>query len=80
MTKELVIYMLKTWKDKTRFRTIKSAPNQIWVPKDKIIYIADILSNKGETPTMIPRQWMFTTHNERKVYHYKKFEILCHML
>ena len=39
-----------------------------WVPKDKIIYVADILDGATETPIMVPGQWMLTTHDGRKAY------------
>ena len=40
----------------------------IWVPKSKIIYVADILNGATETPVMVPGQWMLTTHDGRKAY------------
>ena len=36
----------------------KSGPNKIWVPKDKIIHVADIFSSKAETPVMVPGLWL----------------------
>ena len=47
--------------------TNKKGPRK-WVPKDKIIYLADILSSSIETPIMVPGQWMFATHDGRKAY------------
>src|ERR1044072_2502402 len=41
---------------------------RIWVPKDKIIYVADILSSSIKTPIMVPGQWMFATQDGRKAY------------
>ena len=50
------------------FRTNKRGPKKIWVPKDKIIPVADVLDNRQDTPIMVPRQWFLTTHDMRKVY------------
>lgn len=36
-------------------KTNPKGSRKIWVPKDKIIYVADILSNGVETPVMVPR-------------------------
>lgn len=60
--------MLKIWKENTRFKTRKSIPNQMWVPHNKIIYLADILKNKVETPVMVHGQQIITIHDRRKVY------------
>ena len=35
-------------------KTNKPGPKKIWVPKDKIIYVADIFSSKAKTPVMVP--------------------------
>src|ERR1044072_4799748 len=48
-------------------RTNNRGPRK-WVPKDKIIYVADILSSSIETPIMVLGQWMFATHDGRKAY------------
>lgn len=32
----------------------KKGPKKIWVPKDKIVYLADILSSQIETPILVP--------------------------
>src|ERR1044072_5277875 len=39
-----------------------------WIPKNQIVYIADILDNASETPVMVPGQWLFATHDGRKAY------------
>src|SRR5580765_6156302 len=47
--------------------TNKRGPRK-WVPKNKIVYLADILDSSTETPVMVPGQWMLTTHDWRKAY------------
>ena len=49
-------------------KTNKSGPKKIWVPKDKIIHVADIFSSKSETPVMVPGLWLLTTHDRKKAY------------
>ena len=49
-------------------KTNKSGPKKIWVPKDKIIQVADIFSSKAETPVMVPGLWLLTTHDGKKAY------------
>lgn len=36
---------------------------QRWVPKNKIIYVADILSNKVATPILESGNWILSAHN-----------------
>ena len=43
-------------------------PKKIWVPKDKIIFVADVLNSSIETPVMVPGLWVLTTHDGKKVY------------
>ena len=43
-------------------------PKKKWVPKEKIIYVADVLNSSVETPVMVPGLWMLTTHDGKKVY------------
>ena len=43
-------------------------PKKIWVPKDKIIYVADVFNSKIETPIMVPGLWMLSTHDGKKAY------------
>src|SRR4051812_43232710 len=33
-------------------------PKRFWVPRDKIIYVADILFRRVNTPIMVPGPWM----------------------
>src|SRR4051812_8072117 len=48
----------------------KKGPKKMWVPKDKIIPIADILGSKKDKAqhVMVPGLWMLTTHDRKKVY------------
>lgn len=39
-----------------------------WVPKNKIIYVTDILKSSVKTPVMVPEQWMLTMHDGQKAY------------
>ena len=43
-------------------------PKKIWVPKNKIIFVADVLNSSIETPVMVPGLWVLTTHDGKKVY------------
>lgn len=49
-------------------KTNLRGPKQIWVPKDKIVYVADILSNKVETPRIAYGKWMMSSLKGKKVY------------
>src|ERR1044072_3051301 len=42
---------------RTSGKTNKKGPRK-WVPKDKIIYLADILNSSIEAPVMVSGQWM----------------------
>ena len=46
----------------------QKGPKKIWVPKDKIMYVADVLNSKVKTPIMVPGQWLLTTHDGKKAY------------
>src|SRR3954466_11881640 len=48
----------------------KKGPKKMWVPKDKIIPIADILGCKEDKAqhVMVPGLWMLATHDRKKVY------------
>ena len=46
----------------------QKVPKKIWVPKDKIVYVADVFDNKVETPVMVPGLWMLSTHDGKKAY------------
>ena len=49
-------------------KTNKQGPKKIWVPKEKIIYVADIFSSKAKTPVMVHGLWMLSTHDGKKAY------------
>ena len=48
------------------FMTNTKRPKNIWVPKKIIFPVTDILDSEKQTPVMIPRQWLLTTHDGRK--------------
>src|ERR1044072_75274 len=48
-------------------KTNKRGPRK-WVPKNKIVFLADILNSSSETPVIVPGQWMLVTHKGRKAY------------
>ena len=48
-------------------RTNKRGPIT-WIPKDKIIYVVDILSSSIETSVMVNEQWILMTYDGQKVY------------
>src|ERR1044072_4954416 len=48
-------------------KTNKKGPRR-WVPKNKIVYLADLLDSTKETPIMVPGQWVLTTHDGRKAF------------
>lgn len=43
-------------------------PKNIWVPKDKIIYVVDILRSTIKMSIMVPGLWLLTTHDGKKAY------------
>ncbi|RDX64045.1 hypothetical protein CR513_57442, partial [Mucuna pruriens] len=49
-------------------RTNKKIPNRIWLPKNMIVLIVDLLDSRKETPIMILGQWLLTSHDKKKVY------------
>ena len=49
-------------------KTNPKGPKKMWVPKDKIFYVADVLSSKVQTPIMVPGLWVLSTHDGKKVY------------
>src|SRR4051812_763496 len=51
-------------------KTNKKGPKKLWVPKEKIISIADILGSKEDKAqnVMVPRLWVLATHDGNKVY------------
>ena len=46
----------------------KQGPKKIRVPKDKIVYVADIFNIKIRTPILVPKLWMLSTHDGKKTY------------
>ena len=49
-------------------KTNPKGPKKMWVPKNKIFYVADVLSSKVQTPIMVLGLWMLSTHDGKKVY------------
>ena len=49
-------------------RTNPKGPKKMWVPKDKIVYVADVLSSQVKTPILVPGLWMLAAHDGKKVY------------
>src|SRR4051812_15289121 len=49
-------------------RTNPKGPKRMWVPKDKIIPVANLLQSSKDKHVMVPGLWMFTTHDGKKVY------------
>jgi hypothetical protein len=48
-------------------KTNKRGPRK-WVPKNKIILLADNSGSSSKPPVMVPEQWILVTHNGRKAY------------
>jgi len=51
-------------------KTNKRVPKKIWVPKEKLVHVAnmlDMLENKKETSIMIPGHLVLTSHDRFKV-------------
>src|SRR3954469_17785174 len=63
-------YNVKTKFNQNLRKSNKKGPKKMWVPKDKIIPIADILGSKKDKAqhVMVPGLWMLTTHDRKKVY------------
>lgn len=49
-------------------RTNPKGPKKMLVPKDKIIYVADVLNSQVKTPVLVPVLWVLTTHDGKKFY------------
>lgn len=49
-------------------KTNKKGSKKLWIPKDQIIYIVDILSNRVETTIMVSGLKMLMSHNRKKAY------------
>src|SRR3954462_15217891 len=65
-----VVYHAKPKFNQNLRKTNKKGPKKMWVPKEKIISIADILGCKKDKAqhVMVPGLWMLTTHDRKKVY------------
>ena len=42
-------------------------PKKIWVPKKKIVYVANALDSRKQIHVMVSGQWLLMTHDKRKV-------------
>src|SRR3954471_13424517 len=51
-------------------KTNKKGSKKLWVPKEKIIFVADILSSKEDKAqnVMVPGLWVLAAHDGKKVY------------
>lgn len=58
----------KPWVKKNFGRTNKKEPKKIWLLKDIIIYIVDILSSQVKTPIIVLGLWMLTTYDWKRTY------------
>lgn len=56
------------WVDKTSGNTNHKGPKKMWVPKNKKIYILDILSNTIETSIMVHGLWVPSEHDGKNVF------------
>src|SRR3954471_17762492 len=65
-----VIYYAKPKFNQNLRKTNKKGPKKLWVPKEKIISVADILSCKEDKAqnVMVPGLWVLATHDGKKVY------------
>ena len=46
----------------------RKIPKQVWVLKDKIIFLAYVINPNKKTPIIVPGQWKLTIHNGKKVH------------
>jgi len=67
----------KTKQDNFRRRTQRKfktprinpiGPIKIWVPKSDIVDVAGVSKRKRKAKVLVPGQWLFATHDGRKVY------------
>src|SRR4051812_28914149 len=49
-------------------RTNPKGPKRMWVPKEKIIPVADLFESTKDKHVMVPGLWMLTSHDGKKVY------------
>jgi len=50
------------------FKTNKKRLDKSWVPKEKIIFVADIFNHDKDTPIMVLGQWLLTSYDRTKRY------------
>ncbi|RDX78362.1 hypothetical protein CR513_41367, partial [Mucuna pruriens] len=50
------------------FKTNQKGPKRIWVPKNMMVFVVDLLDSKKETSIIVPVQWLLMSHDRRKVY------------
>ena len=62
------LLILGAFKNRPLRKTNRKGPKDIWVPKNKIIPLVDILNKSNTTPVMVIGQWMLTIHDKQKVY------------
>jgi len=67
----------KTKQDNFRQRTQRKfktpwtnprGPIKIWVPKTDIVDVASVSKRKRKAEVLVPGQWLFATHDRRKVF------------
>src|SRR4051812_37061366 len=65
-----VVYHAKPKLNQNLRKTNKKGPKKLWVPKEKIFSVADILSCKEDKAqnVMVPGLWVLATHDGKKVY------------
>src|SRR4051812_32720011 len=65
-----VIYHAKPKFNQNLRKTSKKGPKKLWVPKEKIISVADILGSKeGKAKlVMVPGLWVLAAYDGKKVY------------
>ena len=67
-------HMTSKCKDRPRmgvsnaFKTNKRGPKKMWVPKEKIIPIANVFDSKKQMSIMVLKEWLLMTYDKRKVY------------
>ena len=57
-----------TFKNKSWRKINIKGPKTVWVPKEKIIPLADILNPTKKTQILELGKWMLTIHKGKKVY------------
>jgi len=57
-----------TFKNISWRKTNMKGPKTVWVPKEKIIPLADILHPNKKTQILELRKWMLIIHKGKKVY------------